>query len=173
MATTSTRTSPESPGLFSFPNPVNDWAARTVATGVVLMALSVLVLRQWWVLVPLTYGFLARVASGPRFSPLGLIATRLVAPRLPFEPKLVPGPPKRFAQAIGAVCTVTASVLHFGFGASTAALVVLAILTVAASLEAFVGFCLGCWMFARLMRWGLIPEDVCEDCNDISRRLAA
>lgn len=173
MAITSARTSSERSGLFSFPNPVNDWAARTVATGVVLMALSVLVLRQWWVLVPLTYGFLARVASGPRFSPLGLLATRLVAPRLPFEPKLVPGPPKRFAQAIGAVCTVAASILHFGFGASTAALVVLAVLTVAASLEAFVGFCLGCWMFARLMRLGVIPEDVCEECNDISRRLAA
>ena len=56
---------------------------------------------------------------------------------------------------------------------TTAALVVLAILTVAASLEAFAGFCLGCWMFARLMRLGVIPEDVCEECNDISRRLAA
>lgn len=172
MAITSTRTT-ERPGLFSFPNPVNDYAARTVATGVVLMALAVLVLRQWWVLIPLTYGFLARVASGPRFSPLGLLATRVVAPRLPVEPKLVPGPPKRFAQAIGAACTVTASILYFGFGASTAALVVIGILTIAASLEAFLGFCLGCWMFARLMRWGLIPEDVCEECNDISRRLAA
>lgn len=173
MAITSTRTSSERPGLFSFPNPVDDHAARTVATGVVLMALSVLVFRQWWVLVPLTYGFVARVASGPRFSPLGLLATRVIVPRLPLEPKRVPGPPKRFAQAIGAACTVTASILHFGFGASTAALVVLAILTVAASLEAFAGFCLGCWMFARLMRLGVIPEDVCEECNDISRRLAA
>lgn len=173
MAITSQRASSERPGLFSFPNPVNEYAARTVATGAVAMALSILVLRQWWVLVPLTYGFLARVASGPRFSPLGRLATRVIAPRLPMEPKLVPGPPKRFAQAIGAACTVTASILHFGFGASTAALVVLAILAVAASLEAFVGFCLGCQMFARLMRWGLIPEDVCEECNDISRRLAA
>jgi hypothetical protein len=173
MAITSPRTSSERPGLFSFPNPVDDHAARTVATGVVLMALSILVFRQWWVLVPLTYGFLARVASGPRFSPLGLLATRVIVPRLPLEPKRVPGPPKRFAQGIGAVCTVAASVLHVGFSASTAALVVLAILTVAASLEAFAGFCLGCWMFARLMRLGVIPEDVCEECNDISRRLAA
>jgi hypothetical protein len=173
MAITSQRATTERPGLFSFPNPVNDYAARTVATGVVLMAASILVFRQWWVLLPLTYGFVARVASGPRFSPLGLLATRVVAPRLPVEPKLVPGPPKRFAQAIGAACTITASILYFGFGASTAALVVLGILTIAASLEAFVGFCLGCWMFARLMRFGLIPEDVCEECNDISRRLAA
>jgi hypothetical protein len=26
--------------------------------------------------------------------------------------------------------------------------------------------------FARLMRWGVIPTSVCEECNDISARLA-
>lgn len=173
MAITSTRPSSRRSGLLSFPNPVDERAARTVATGVVVMALAVLLLRQWWVLVPLAYGFVARVASGPRFSPLGLLATRVVVPRMPFAPKYCAGPPKRFAQAIGAVCSVAALLLHFVVGADTAALAVLGVLTVAASLEAFVGFCLGCWMFGRLMRWGLIPDDVCEECNDISRRLAA
>jgi hypothetical protein len=173
MAITSERPVASRPGLFSFPNPVDERSARTVATGVVVMALAVLVLGQWWVLVPLAYGFVARVASGPRFSPLGLLATRVVTPRLPFAPKYCAGPPKRFAQAIGAVCSLTALVLHFVVGADTAALVVLGVLTVAASLEAFVGFCLGCWMFSKLMRLGVIPDDVCEECNDISRRLAA
>lgn len=173
MATNSPRPSTTRPALLSFPNPVDERAARTVATGVVVMALSVLLLRQWWVLVPLAYGFVARVASGPRFSPLGLLATRVVAPRLRSAPRLTAGPPKRFAQGIGAACSVTALVLHLGFAADGAALVVIAVLTVAASLEAFAGFCLGCWMFARLMRVGLIPEAVCEDCADISRRIAA
>jgi len=49
--------------------------------------------------IPLAYGFWARVLTGPTLSPLGQLATRVVAPRLPVEPKLVPGPPKRFAQA--------------------------------------------------------------------------
>ena len=40
----------------------------------------------------------------------------------------------------------------------------------AASLEAFVGFCLGCWMFGRLMKFGVIPETVCLDCLDIEAR---
>ncbi|MFM7059706.1 MAG: DUF4395 domain-containing protein [Actinomycetes bacterium] len=173
MTSTSSGPATRRSGILSFPNPVDERAARTVATGVVAMALAVLVLRQWWVLVPLAYGFVARVASGPRFSPLGLLATRVVVPRLRFAPKYCAGPPKRFAQAIGAACSLTALVLHFVVGADTAALVVLVVLTVAASLEAFVGFCLGCWMFGRLMRAGLIPDDVCEECNDISRRLAA
>ena len=173
MATTTRPTSHRRPGLFSFPNPVDDRAARTVATGVVGMALAVVLFGQWWVLLPLAYGFVARVASGPRFSPLGLLATRVLVPRLSGPPRYVPGPPKRFAQGIGAVCSVSALVLHFVVGADLAARGVLVVLTVAASLEAFAGFCLGCWMFGHLMRLGIVPESVCEDCADISRRLAA
>ena len=40
----------------------------------------------------------------------------------------------------------------------------------AAGLEAAFGFCLGCRIFAILMRTGIIPEDVCEDCADWPRR---
>lgn len=164
--------------LFSFPNPVNDVAARTVATGVVLMALAAVVFRQPWMTIPLAYGFVARVASGPRFSPLGLLATRMVAPRLPQWAKTVPGPPKRFAQSIGAAFTVSAMVLWLA-GATTAAYVLLAVLIVPATLEAAFGYCVGCKLFAVGMRLGLVPDDVCEECNDIwgpdadARRAAA
>jgi hypothetical protein len=158
--------------FFSFPNPVDEVSARLVATGVVLMAVALLVTRQWWILVPLTVGFVARVCSGPRWSPLGLLVTRVIRPRLAVEPRLVAGPPKRFAQAIGAVFSLTASVLVLT-GVPGGALVVLAMLLVAASLEAFVGLCLGCKVFALLMRAGIVPESVCEECNDLSARLAA
>ncbi len=155
--------------FFSFPNPVNEVAARTVATGVVLMGLAVAALGWGWVLVPLTYGFIARVLAGPRISPLGLLATRVVAPRLTAHEKLVPGPPKRFAQGIGVVFTVGASTLWLA-GATTASRAVIAMLVVAAFLEAAIGFCLGCRIFAALMRLGIIPSDVCEECNDLSLR---
>ena len=159
--------------LLAFPNPVNEVSARLVAGGVVVMALAVLLLGQWWVLVPLAYGFVARVLSGPRFSPLGLLVTRVVTPRLPIRARYVAGPPKRFAQGIGAAFSVTALVAHLGFGADGLALGVLGALAVAASLEAFVGLCLGCKVFALLMRAGLVPEATCEACNDLSTRLAA
>ncbi|MHB1139113.1 MAG: DUF4395 domain-containing protein [Microthrixaceae bacterium] len=155
---------------FSFPNPVNDVAARAVASGVVVMALLVAVLGWAWVLIPLTYGFVARVASGPRFSPLGLLATKVVAPRLPQHEKLVPGPPKRFAQAIGVTFTVTASALWL-LGDSSAARILVALLAGAAFLEAAFGFCLGCRIFAVLMKVGVIPETVCVECNDLSLRI--
>ena len=156
--------------MFSFPNPVNDYAARTVATGVVCMSVAAMAFDQPWILIPLAYGFWARVLNGPRFSPLGQLATRVVAPRLPWEPKLVPGPPKRFAQAIGVVFSTTALVLWYGFGLGAAAWVVLAMLTVAAFLEAAFGLCLGCKAFALLMRFGVIPESVCEECGDLALR---
>jgi hypothetical protein len=47
---------------------------------------------------------------------------------------------------------------------------VLGVLIVAASLEAFAGFCLGCVIFGFLQRRGLIPQEVCEACNNISLR---
>ena len=64
--------------LFRFPNPVNEVSARLVAGGVVLMALGALLLGQMWLLVPLAYGFVARVVTGPTLSPLGQLVTRVV-----------------------------------------------------------------------------------------------
>jgi hypothetical protein len=154
--------------LPAFPNPVNEVAARTVAAGVVLMAVGVLA-GQRWLLVPLAYGFVARVLAGPRVSPLALVATRLVAPRLPARP--VPGPPKRFAQAIGAAFTVGALALQLA-GLGTAATVLVAFILLAATLESVFALCVGCRVFAVLMRAGIIPERVCAECADISRRLA-
>ena len=102
--------------LFSFPNPVNELSARLVAGAVVVLAAAALVFDQLWLLIPLAYGFLARVLTGPTLSPLGLLVTRVVTPRLPLPAKYVAGPPKRFAQGIGATFSLAASIAYFGFG---------------------------------------------------------
>lgn len=156
----------------TFPNPVNETSARLVAFGVVLMGITFLVFRQWWLLVPLAFGFLARVLAGPRFSPLGRLVTEVVTPRLRVDHRFVPGPPKRFAQGIGLVFSGGA-LLAWALGAPVASVVLIAGLVVAASLEAFAGVCLGCIMFGYLMRWGVIPETVCESCNDLRAHLEA
>ncbi len=156
--------------MFRFPNPVNEDAARVVAAGVVVMCVATLVLRQPWILIPLTYGFWARVLTGPRLSPLGQLATRIVAPRLGREPRLVAGPPKRFAQGIGVVFSSTALILWYGFGLGTAAGVVVSLLAVAALLESAFGVCLGCLAFGVLMKAGVIPEEVCAACANLSVR---
>ncbi|SNT64615.1 protein of unknown function [Asanoa hainanensis] len=156
--------------VFSFPNPVNEVSARLVAGGVVIMAAVALVFDLRWLTVVMAYGFLARVATGPTLSPLGQLVTRVVTPRLPVAAKPVPGPPKRFAQGMGAVITTTAAVLWVGFGLATAGKVFVGLVLVAATLESVFAFCIGCVIFAALMRANVIPESVCEQCNDITLR---
>jgi uncharacterized protein DUF4395 len=155
--------------LLSFPNPVNEKAARTVAAGVLLLSLLALIPGVHWLVLPIAVGFLLRVASGPRFSPLGQLATRVVAPRLG-RPRLVPGPPKRFAQAIGATLTSVAAIGYFGFGATGFSSVLLVLVIIAAGLESGFALCLGCVLFGWLMRAGLIPGEICQDCNTVGLR---
>lgn len=157
----------------SFPDPVNEVSARLVAGGVVLLCAAVLATQQPWLLLPLAYGFVARVLTGPTLSPLGQLVTRVLTPGLGAAERPVPGPPKRFAQGIGATLSVTALVLHFGFALTGAAWVLVAMILVAASLEAFAGLCLGCWLFAGLMRVGVIPDRVCQACADLRLRRVA
>src|SRR6476646_3402439 len=157
--------------LLKFPNPVNEYAARSVAGMVVMLCILTLIFRTPWLLWPLALGFVARVASGPRFSPFGQLATRVIAPRIG-PAKLVPGPPKRFAQAIGATLSIGALVAFY-LGAPTVSWVLVGMITIAATLESAFGFCLGCAIFGRLQAIGLIPASVCEACNDIRLRHGA
>ena len=150
--------------MFSFPNPVNEKAARVVAGVVAVTALIALATSAYWLLVPLAYGFWARVLTGPTLSPLGRFATSVAAPRLG-APKYVPGPPKRFAQGMGAVITTTAAVLALGFDAPAATDALLAAMVLAAGLESAVAFCVGCRIFNLLMRAGVVPARVCAECT--------
>jgi hypothetical protein len=131
--------------VFSFPNPVNEKAARVVAGVVMVVALVTLLTSAYWLLIPLAYGFWARVLTGPTLSPLGRFATGVAAPRLG-APKYVPGPPKRFAQGMGTAITTTALILWLA-GATTAVDVLLIALIVAAALESILAYCLGCKIF--------------------------
>jgi hypothetical protein len=152
--------------LFSFPNPVNEKAARTVA-GVVFVASIVTLASSWyWLLVPLAYGFVARTLTGPTLSPLGRLASSYVAPRLG-PPKPVPGPPKRFAQAMGATMTTAAAILALAAGENAIADALLVAMILASGLESIFAYCVGCKVFALLIRAGLVPAAVCAECADI------
>jgi hypothetical protein len=152
--------------MFSFPNPLNEKAARVVAGVVALAGVVVLLTGAHWLLVPLAYGFWARVLTGPTLSPLGRLASGVIAPRLG-PPKYVAGPPKRFAQGMGAAFTTSAGVLALGFGLTAEADVLVGLLVVAATLESVFALCLGCQVFAVLMRLGVVPEETCARCANI------
>ncbi len=154
--------------LFSFPDPVNETSARLVAGGVITLAALFLISGNGWILLVLALGFAARVATGPTLSPLGTAATRWLTPwierRFGVVSRRVPGPPKRFAQAIGLGFTGAASIAWL-FGAPTVAVVLTALLIGAAFLEAAFAICLGCRVYQAI--WG------CDECADIGDRLRA
>jgi len=156
---------------FRFPNPVNEKTARLVAGGVVLISLLGLITGWNWLIPVLAVGFLLRVAGGPRYSPMAVFANKVLSPRLG-EPTMVAGPPKRFAQTVGALVTTIGTLLVFGFGLEGAAPFVFGIMAAFATLESVFAICVGCKMFAGLMAIGVIPESVCEECANISLRQA-
>lgn len=157
-------------GFFSFPDPVNDKAARTVAAVVLLGVLVTLASSWYWLLIPLAYGFWARVLTGPRLSPLGWVAMNVIGPRLGAK-HYVPGPPKRFAQGMGVATSSLALVFGLILGDRVVTDALLGLFAVASGLESIFGYCIGCRAFAILMRLGVIPESACPECADISRRL--
>ena len=153
--------------IIGFPSVVNEKAARVVAGFVAALGVLVLATGWHWVTALMAAGFLLRVLGGPRYSPIGRVAAQVIAPQLG---RVVPtaGPPKRFAQAIGLGFTGVAAVAALAFGATGLASVLIGVLVVCALLEAAVGWCAGCFVFAQLMRWGLIPEETCEACNNLA-----
>ena len=155
-------------GLF-FPRVVDEVTVRLVAAQV-LVVTSLAAATGWlWLFGLLAVDFTLRVAYGPR-SPLAHVARRFLRPRIAAEVRPTPGPPKRFAATLGAVMSVLVVVFAYGTGWTAAAWVVVAAMVVFPFLEAAFGLCVGCQVFALLMRLGAIPQAVCEDCADISRR---
>ena len=109
-----------------------------VAAGVLLEAALFFVVRDGWALVPLVYGFAARVLTGPTLSPLGQLATRVdhaSAARRPIG--TCRGRRSASRRAIGLTFTGGAA-LAWGLGVPELSYALIGLLVVAASLEAFV-----------------------------------
>src|SRR5690606_33182765 len=143
-----------------FPRRVSETVTRITAGQVVVLNVLALLTRQWWLLAVVAADYVIRAVAGPRFSPLarlGMVARQWL--RLPENPTA--GPPKRFAATVGAGMMVLAAVLGLA-GQATAAYVAGGIMVLLPALESFTGFCAGCAIFGQLMRWNLIPEEVCE-----------
>jgi hypothetical protein len=155
--------------MLGFPRIVDEVSARLVAAVVAVLALVALLTGTAWLVAVLAAGFVLRVLAGPRLSPLALLVTEVVRPRLPLAERPTPGPPKRFAQAIGAALTGVAAVLVLG-PALAAGWWLVGAVVVAAALESGLGLCLGCQAFAGLMRLGVIPASVCAECADLTLR---
>ena len=155
-----------------FPNIVDDVTVRLIAAVVLLLAAVALATAQWWLYAVLAADFVLRASLGPSASPVARFVGAVVRPRVAAAPRYTPGPPKRFAASIGAALTAAATVLWL-LGATLPVVVIGVVMVVFPALESLAGICVGCQVFSLLMRAGVIPESVCVECADISRRAAA
>lgn len=145
-----------------WPDRVDERAARLVAAQVAMVGIVAMVTRWWWLLAMLALGFTLRVALGPRVSPAGAVARRMLKGR--GRPRLVPAAPKRFAQSIGLVVTATGAACGAFVASDVPALALAGVIVVAASLEALFGLCIGCRVHAVLASMGVVSVDACETC---------
>jgi hypothetical protein len=153
-----------------FPRVVDDVTVRLIAAVVLVLAIAALSLHQWWIYAVLAVDFTLRVAFGPKASPVAQGVQRLVRPRVSAAKRPTPGPPKRFAAGIGAVLTTVAAVLWAPGIASPVVVTIGAVMIVFPALESILGICVGCKAFAVLMKLGVVPEEICLECADISLR---
>ena len=153
-----------------FPERVNEHAARTTAMLVIALAVVTIACAlsiQGGVTIALNLllviGFALRLWAGPKYSLFGQLSVRYLADAVFGTTRIVSGAPKQFAQCIGLAFSLTSLVFAL-FGEFTVLQITLALLVVAASAEAFLGFCAGCWAYRRLQRAGVIGPDACETC---------
>ena len=159
-----------------FPAVVDDVTVRLIAAVVLVVGSVALATQQWWLYAVLAVDFTLRAALGPKASPVARLVQRWIRPAVRAPKQPTAGTPKRFAASIGAVMTLAATalwVVSVATGASWALVGVVAIgaiMVVFPLLESAFGICVGCILFAGLMRIGLVPEEVCLECADITKR---
>jgi hypothetical protein len=119
-----------------------------VTTVVLAVALA---LHSSWLLGAQTAVFALGTVFGLRAAPYGVFFRLFVAPRLgPVRDREDEAPP-RFAQAVGFMFALAAT-LSFALGATAVGVVAAAFALGAAFLNAAFGLCLGCVFYLRLLR---------------------
>ena len=154
--------------VLSFPRVINEKAARTVA-GVVALTGDDRSRPAALAADPARLRLLGARADRPEAEPAG--PTRHEGSRRGSASRAdVAGPPKRFAQGMGAAIDhARRGALALGW--TTVTTVLLADARRRRDARVRLGLCIGCQVFAGLMRAGIVPETVCVECADISRRL--
>ncbi|PKQ16930.1 MAG: DUF4395 domain-containing protein [Actinobacteria bacterium HGW-Actinobacteria-7] len=130
----------------------NEHVARAVAALVVIVVAGAVASGRPapWILLALAADFIVRGYYSPRMSPLAAIG-RAITRGLGLAPKPVDAAPKKFAARIGVVFSVASALLYL-VGAPVAGLAVVGVLVVCATLEATLGYCVGCKVYALLPR---------------------
>lgn len=158
-----------------YPEIVNENISRLIAASVVFFAAFAIFINHvgfYWVslgcTVYLAVSFLLRTLWGSKIEPVAKFFSGKLQNFISIPVKLVPGPPKRFAQSIGLIFSVT-GLIFLLTGLVTYFSITLGVLAFFAFLESAFAFCAGCKIFGFLIDWGIVPEEVCERCHQLPK----
>ena len=121
----------------------------TITTIVLAIAL---VTQNKWVIVAQGLVFLIGAVKGPQFTPYGLIFKNVIKPRLSGVAPTEDVRPPKFAQAVGFVFALSASIGAFA-GADLVFTIAVGAALAAAILNAAFNYCLGCEMYLLIVRF--------------------
>ena len=121
----------------------------TITTIVLAIAL---VTQYKWVIVAQGLVFLIGAVKGPQFTPYGLIFKNVIKPRLSGVAPTEDVRPPKFAQAVGFVFALIASIGAFA-GADLVFTIAVGAALAAAILNAAFNYCLGCEMYLLIVRF--------------------
>lgn len=112
------------------------------------------------ILTAITALALAFSALAPSVSPFRLLYRYVAVPLHFIRPRIVEDDPAphRFAQGVGAVFLIAASLVLFLTGAAPIGWVLDLIVFMLAGINLTVGFCAGCFVYYHLGRLGLMPR---------------
>jgi len=131
--------------------PVDPRGVRFAAALTTVVLAVVLLTGSGWLLAVQAAVFALGAFAGLRFAPFSVAYRLLVAPRLSPPSEREDAAPVRFSQLVGFAFAVLGTVGYLS-GLTVLGVVATAFALVAAFLNAAFGFCLGCEMYAVIVR---------------------
>jgi hypothetical protein len=131
--------------------PVDPRGVRFNATVTTLVLALVLVSSSTWLLAAQAVVFALGTFAGLRFAPYSVLYRLVLAPRLGPPSEKEEAAPVRFSQGVGFAFALVGTI-GYATGLTTLGVVVTAFALAAAFLNAAFGFCLGCELYALLVR---------------------
>lgn len=127
---------------------INEKAARINASLVIIGVMLFIYTPAKWMLFILGIDFFIRGFISPRFSPFSMLS-KFITDILKMPPLLINAGPKIFAAQLGfAICV--SILLFYILDLNTVGNIFGFSLVLCASLEAFLGYCVGCKIFSLL-----------------------
>ena len=133
-------------------------AKFTQACIVVLTAVAFIL--QWPVLVLIVMLAMGISVVAPTASPFRLLYRTIVVPLHLLQPRIVEDDPAphRFAQGVGTVFLIAATLVLFFTHVTVLGWILDLIVFVLAGINLTVGFCAGCFVYYHLARLGVLPR---------------